>query len=38
MTLLQLTIVAMVVLLFAALMFYLYRTSFGRQVRAVKES
>ena len=38
MTLLQLTIVASVVLLFGALMFYLYRTSFGRQVRAVAVS
>ena len=37
-TLLQVTIVLSVVLLFSALVFYLYRTSFGRQVRAVAVS
>lgn len=34
-SLLQLFIVGCVAVLFAALLFYLYRTSFGRQVRAV---
>jgi branched-chain amino acid transport system permease protein len=37
-TLLQLTIVAAVELLFGGLIFYLYRTSFGHKVRAVAVS